>query len=89
MNMEQLQGPGITCANLQLHRDRAVTATGERQVLASRAVHRESTQCYPGTRTHCSWWPANTEGCKIGKEPAGGVEFALHIFGSLGLRYPE
>lgn len=30
MNMEQLQGPGITCANLQLLWDRAVTATGAR-----------------------------------------------------------
>lgn len=58
-------------------------------MLASRAVRRESAGAATGTGIHCSWWPASTEGCKTGKDPAGRVGFALHIFGGLELKYLE
>lgn len=51
-------------------------------MLASRAVPRESTQC-------CHWhWEtlllvaSKHRGLKTGKDPAGGVGFALHILGA-------
>lgn len=58
-------------------------------MLASREVHRESTQC-------CHWhWDtlllvaSKHRGLQDNKDPGGRVGFALHIFGGPGLKYLE
>lgn len=91
-DIEQPQGPGITCARLCQHIPSRVKEGG--QVLASRVLHRgylQQCRVGAGMGTCCSWWP-QTESCLSmlchlqAQRPrqgppklTGSVRFALHF----------